>query len=137
MKFHGVSSKKIENGPNFLRIFPYLHNSKTKWSKIFGSKKFLPDRTLALKYHYRTGIWLRNKVVWQQWTSMEDNLWWKTNFNGRQALMEGNLRLSLIGSHDILSLFPWGSQKRVPLLPTFSWESEISPLRGLNQFIFY
>ena len=29
----------------------------------FGSQISLPDRNLALKYHYRTGIWLSNIIT--------------------------------------------------------------------------
>ena len=47
-----------KDGPHPITTFSTVHE--------FGSQKFLLDRNLALKYHYRTEIWLRNGVVQQQ-----------------------------------------------------------------------
>ena len=35
----------------------------------FGSQNHLPDVNLAIKYHYRTGIWLSNIITGQEFDS--------------------------------------------------------------------
>ena len=35
----------------------------------FGSQNHLPDENLAIKYHYRTGIWLSNIITGREFAS--------------------------------------------------------------------